>query len=94
MAGAFAMKQNRVTHEQIILAAEEHEAGTPVADLCRRLGISQPTFSRWKTRFSGMDVADAKRLRALEAENAKLKHLLADALLDNKALKDVLAKKW
>jgi putative transposase len=88
------MKRRRFTEEQMIGALKEHEAGVPVADLCRRLGVSQPTFSRWKTRFSGMDVSDAKRLRELEGENRKLKHLLADALLDSQALKEVLSKKW
>jgi putative transposase len=66
----------------------------PVADLCRKHGLSSPTFYKWKAKFGGMDVSEARRLRALEDENAKLKRLLADAMLDNVALKDLLGKKW
>ncbi len=88
------MKRARFTVEQMIGAVKEHEAGVPVADICRRLGVSQPTFSRWKSKLSGMEISDAKRLRELEEENRKLKHLLADALLDSQALKEVLSKKW
>jgi putative transposase len=65
-----------------------------VADLCRKHGLSSPTFYKWKAKFGGMDVSEARRLKALEDENAKLKRLLADAMLDNVALKDLLGKKW
>ncbi len=88
------MKKSRYSEEQIIGALKEYEAGVLASDVCRRLGIDESTFYRWKAKFDGMDVSDAKRLRALEAENAKLKRLLADAMLDNSALKEVLLKKW
>ena len=88
------MKRSRVTEEQIIGILREQEAGVPVADLCRKHGLSSPTFYKWKARFGGMDVSEARRLKALEDENAKLKRLLADAMLDNVALKDLLGKKW
>jgi putative transposase len=65
-----------------------------VADLCRKHGLSSPTFYKWKAKFGGMDVSEARRLKALEEENAKLKRMLADAMLDNVALKDLLGKKW
>ena len=73
---------------------KEHEAGVPVADLCRKHGVSDASIYKWKARFGGMDVSEAKRLRSLEDENAKLKRLLAEAMLDNVALKDLLGKKW
>jgi putative transposase len=73
---------------------KEHEAGVPVADLCRKHGVSDASIYKWKAKFGGMDVSEAKRLRSLEDENAKLKRLLADAMLDNVALKDLLGKKW
>jgi len=88
------MKRKRYTEEQIIGALKEHEAGAVVADICRRVGITQATFYRWKSKFGGMEVNEAKRMRELEEENRKLKHLLAEAMLDNSALKEVLAKKW
>ena len=72
----------------------EHDAGAAVAELCRRHGMSSATFYAWKAKFGGMDVSDAKRLKALEEENAKLKRLYADAMLDNAGLKELLAKKW
>lgn len=72
----------------------DQEAGAKTADLCRRHGISSATFYAWKAKFGGMDVSEAKRLKSLEDENAKLKRLLADAMLDNSVLKDLLAKKW
>ena len=71
-----------------------HEAGMKTADLCRKHGISEASFYNWKAKYGGLEVSEAKRLRGLESENAKLKKLLADAMLDNAALKDVLAKKW
>jgi putative transposase len=88
------MKRKRHAEEQIIAILKEHEAGVKTADLCRKHGISEGTFYNWKARYGGLEVADAKRLKALEGENARLKKLLADAMLDNAALKDLLAKKW
>ena len=88
------MKRTRFTEEQIIGILKEHELGTKTADLCRKHGISEATFYNGKSKFGGMDVSEAKRLKALEGENAKLKRLLADAMLDNAALKDLLSKKW
>ena len=88
------MKRKRFTEEQIIAVLREHEAGMKTGDLARKHGISEATLYNWKAKFGGMDVSDAKRLKALEDENGKLKKLLADAMLDNSALKTLLAKKW
>jgi putative transposase len=88
------MKRSRFSEEQVIAILKEHEAGVAVAELCRKHGMSSATFYSWKARFGGMEVSDAKRLKSLEDENAKLKRLLADAMLDNAALKDLLARKW
>ena len=88
------MKRNRFTEEQIIGILKEHEAGVSVADLCRKHGVSDASIYKWKAKFGGMDVSEAKRLRSLEDGNMKLKRLLADAMLDNAALKDLLGKKW
>ena len=88
------MKRSKFTEEQIIGILREQEAGAKTADLCRRHGISSATFSAWKAKFGGMDVSDAKRLKALEEENARLKRLLAESLLDQAALKDLLSRKW
>lgn len=87
-------RKSKYTEEQIIRALKEVDAGGKAADVCRRLGITEQTFYRWKAKFGGMDVSDAKRLRQLEDENNRLKKLLADQLLDNQALKLVLSKKW
>jgi putative transposase len=88
------MKRSRYTEEQIIGILKEQEAGVPVAELCRKHGMSDATFYNWKSKYGGLEVSEAKRLRALEAENAKLKRLLAEAMLDNAGLKDLLGKKW
>ena len=88
------MKRSRFSDEKIIEVLREHEAGATVTDLCRKHGMSSATFYAWKAKYGGMDVSDARRLKALEEENAKLKRLYADAMLDNAALKDLLAKKW
>jgi putative transposase len=88
------MKRKRFTEEQIIGVLREQEAGAKVADLCRRHGISDATFYNWKAKFGGMDVSEAKRLKALEDENARLKKLLAEQMLDAAALRELLSKKW
>ena len=86
------MKRRRFSDEQIIGILKEHEAGVSVADLCRKHGVSDASVYKWKAKFGGMELSEAKRLRALEDENARLKRLLADAMLDNVALKDLLGK--
>ncbi len=86
--------KKRFTEEQIIKILREQEAGFPVKEIIRLHGISEQTFYRWKSKFGGMEVSDAKRLRELETENGKLKRLLADTMLDNVALKDVVSRKW
>ncbi len=88
------MKRTRFSEEQIIGILKEREAGVPVADLCRKHGVSNASIYKWKAKYGGMDVSEAKRLKSLEDENAKLKKLLADTMLDNSALKDLLGKKW
>ena len=88
------MKRIRFTEEQIIAVLREHEAGAKTGDLARKHGISEATLYNWKAKYGGMDVSDAKRLKALEDENAKLKRLLAEAMLDNVMLQDIASKKW
>ena len=88
------MKRKRFTEEQIIKALKQHESGMKVVDICRNLGIVEQTFYRWKSKFGGMDVSEAKRLKALEEENTKLKRMVADQMLEIMAIKDALSKKW
>lgn len=88
------MKRSRFTEEQIIGILREQESGQKTADVCRRHGISESAFYNWKAKYGGLEVSEAKRLKALEDENAKLKKLLAEAMLDNAILKDVASKKW
>jgi len=88
------MKRSRFTEEQIIGILREQEGGAKTADVCRRHGISEATFYAWKSKFGGLDVSEARRLRSLEDENARLKKLLAEAMLDNAMLKDVASRKW
>jgi len=88
------MGRKRHTEEQIITVLKQAEAGAKTAELCRQQGISETTFYKWKAKFGGLTVSDAKRLKALEQENTRLKQLLADAMLDNTALKELLRKNW
>jgi putative transposase len=88
------MKRKRFTEEQIISVLREHEGGAKTADLARKHGVSEATLYNWKAKYGGMDVSEARRLRALEDENGKLKRLLADAMLDVSALRELLEKKW
>lgn len=88
------MKRSRFTEEQIIGILKEQEAGAKTAEVCRKHGISDATFYNWKAKYGGLDVSEAKRLKALEDENARLKKLLAEAMLDNAVLKDLASKKW
>ena len=88
------MKRSRFTEEQIIAILQEHEAGAKTADLCRKHGISSATIYNWKAKYGSLSVSEAKRLRALESENARLKKLVAEAMLDNAMLKELLSKKW
>jgi putative transposase len=88
------MKKQRFTEEQIIAVLKEQDAGAKAADLCRKHGISEATFYNWKAKYGGMEVSEAKRLRALEDENNRLKKLLAEQMLDAAALRELLAKKW
>lgn len=86
------MRKSRFTEVQLIGMIKEHEAGLPTSELCRKHGLSPATFYKLKAKYGGMDLSDAKRLKQLEDENAKLKRLLADAMLDNVVLKDLLGK--
>ena len=86
--------KKRFSEEQIIGFLKEADAGLPVVELCRKHGFSDASYYKWKAKFGGMEVSDAKRLKALEEENNKLKRLLADALLDNVALKDIVSRRW
>ena len=88
------MKRSRFTEEQIIGMIKEQEAGLPTAEVCRKHGIITASFYKYKSKFGGMDVSDARRLKSLEDENARLKKLLAEQMLDNAMLRDVNSKKW
>jgi len=88
------MKRSRFNEEQIIGILREQEAGAKTADVCRKHGISAATFYKWKAKYGGLDVSEARRLKMLTDENAKLKRLLAEAMLDNAMLKDLNSKKW
>jgi len=88
------MRQSRFSEERIIAILKEVEAGAKVQEVCRREGISDATFYTWRKKYGGLEVNEARRLRHLERENGKLKQMLAEAMIDNRALKDVLAKKW
>jgi putative transposase len=88
------MRGSRFKEEQIIAILREQEAGAATADVCRKHGISSATFYKWKAKYGGLDVSDARRLKALEDENARLKKIVADLTLDNVMLKDIAAKKW
>ena len=87
------MKKSRFTNEQIAFALKQAESGVPVEEVCRKLGVSQPTFYRWKKKFDGMGVEELRRLKSLEEENKRLKGLVADLSLDKQILQDVLSKK-
>jgi putative transposase len=88
------MKKTRYTEEQIAFALRQAESGTPVAEVIRKMGITEPTFYRWKKQFAGMGVTEIRRLKQLEDENARLKRLVADLTLDKTMLQDVLKRKW
>jgi putative transposase len=88
------MKRKRFSEEQIIGVLKEHEAGTTIVELSRRHGVVEQTIYRWKSKYGGMEVSDAKRLREMESENGKLKRLLAESMLDNASLKEIVRRKW
>lgn len=88
------MKKTRISESQIVAAIKQHESGKSTADICRELGVHQATFYNWKKKYSGMDNQELRRLKELEEENRRLKHMYAELALDNKILKDVLSKKF
>ena len=87
------MKKSRFTETQIVSILKQADAGVPVKDICRQAGISAPTYYKWKAKYGGMEASDLKRVKELEAENAKLKRMYAEMALDNAAMKDLIAKK-
>jgi putative transposase len=88
------MKRKRFTEEQIIKALKEVDGGAEVRDVCRRLGVTEQSFYRWRRKYGGLEVNEARRLRELETENGRLKRMVADLMLDNQILRDVNSKKW
>ena len=88
------MRKSKFSEEQIIKILKLVEAGGKISDVCRSAGISEQTYHRWKAKYGGLDVSEARRLKQLEDENRRLKHLVADLTLDNVALKDIVSKKW
>jgi len=88
------MKKTRISESQIVAAIKQHESGKSTADICRELGVHQATFYNWKKKYSGMDNQELRRMKELEEENRRLKHMYAELALDNKILKDVLSKKF
>lgn len=88
------MKKQKFSETQIVNSIKEHDAGKSASDICRELGVHKATFYSWRKKYSGMESQDLKRLKELEEENRKLKHMYADLALDNKVLKDILSKKW
>jgi putative transposase len=88
------MKRKRFSEEQIVGILKEHEAGIAVSELCRKHGVSDASIYKWKAKYGGLEISEAKRLKQLEDENSKLKKLLAEAMLDNAMLKDIASKKW
>ena len=88
------MTRKRYTEEQIVAILKEGQAGIPTAELCRKYGISEPTIYNWKSKYGGLEVSELRRLKALEDENRRLKHLVADLTLDNQALKAINSKNW
>jgi putative transposase len=88
------MKKNKFSEHQILETLKRQEAGMKVADICREMGISQPTFYNWKSKYGGMQASDIKRLKELEEENARLKKMYAELSLDHTIIKEVLSKKW
>jgi putative transposase len=88
------MKRSRFSDEQIIGILKEHQAGLSARELCRKHGVSEPTFYKWRSKYGGMEVSDAKRLKALEEENARLKKLLAESMMDVSTLREMLGKNF
>ena len=88
------MRTSRFSNEQIVQALRQAETGTPVVDICRKMGVTETTFYRWKKRFTGLDVSELRELKQLREENRKLKNVVADLTLDKQILREALGKKW